>query len=887
MIAVSLYSSLTDTSGRVVEAPDALDFLTSQHRMFPSGTIANVIEQVVAKAAGNPLPGYEDWQRVTKGSLPLYRFSTVSNRAAGSDPGMMTALVVEIDAGSGAPADAVDRLLAASAGYRAILMTSTGHSDQYPAVRMVLPLSPAIPATMYEALVQWMQIRVTGASGGRSWLSTQEMNATRAWFAPAGYPEVTGNMPPSDCDPNGVTLDWRTLGLTPPADRTQSISAPERVATSDLAVTEQKCAFARAIRDDAEMPYQWWTAALMLWRSSYLNTPEGDVSGMDLVALRESGRLPARYLGSRTLAQKVDSFTGEAPRQSTIAEHFPGCATCPLALTCRSPIQHGEANRDDLGDVQRLVARWKRALDAAIHRGDTSGQAAIEENLREAQERETRIRSRIQAAAAAAVPRGVVTLDKGNDTELARLWLQRNPSATCTADMTAVMVPQGEGSGLWRVIELPSLALHFQGWQGDGIHVVRGAVDPVTGLPKLIPVAVDVEKSRRAASSVLASVVAAESDSRGVLARELPDHLLPAAQGGIPYRSGLVGYDGTLMQIRLDDRITTGDLLPGDYNPTAHAPRFMRFLADMFDTCTPEHAAAYISVIQEFAGACLAGQGTRCGKMILLTGDGANGKSTLMSCIRRLFRPDRVGSVQPATVGEERQRTSLFGKHINIVDDMSCKYLGDTGLLKTMITGDARVNGRRLNHETFDFTPRTGWIAGINTLPTVTDASDGFWRRVLVIPCATSFLGREDRRLGDTLAAEQNGIVTWAVQGLRRLVENGWHLTPVPTEATTEWKESANHLAIFCRECITVPENAATTCGVLSRTLYRIYSEWCMQNGVTDKHPLITVCKQLPPSIRATKYHSRNGTVYGIILRDCMQRIIRPDEAAKDQTAEA
>lgn len=890
-ITATLYTSLTDTTGQVSVYSSATDFLTNIYTPFPAGTCSNVVEQVAAKAAGTPLPDYKNWQARTKMSLPLYRFSTESSRASGASPGMMTALVVEIDAGNGAPDDALGLLLAATEGYEAVLMTSTGHSEQYPAVRLVMPLSPAIPANMYESLVAWMQQKATGATGGASWLSKQEMNATRAWFAPAGYEEIPG-IRPILVDPDGVPLDWRTLGLPTPAPHTApandgSTDDRPRMVTSDLAATESKCSFARAARDDAEMPYPLWLAALMLWRGSFLATADGEVTGQALVDLRETGRFPERYLTGRSLADKVAGLGGSAPRKETIAAHWAGCATCPLAATCSSPIQHGEASRDDLSAAGKLVARMVRALATAVSRAVQADIDTATENLREARDQEAQIRARLQSAAASAVPGNVIRMANGNDTEMAKLWLRSNPDATCTSDLTALMVPEAGNTGFWKVLDLGALGVHFQAWQGDGIHRVVGAIDPATGQPKLTPLSVDLMKSEKAAASVLNAVVTKESTSRGVQRADLPEALASGPRGGVLYRSGRVGYDGSVTPITLQDRATRNDVMPGQYNPSATAPRFMQFLDGLFETCSPAHRDSYKASIQEVVGASLAGQGTRVGKLLLLTGDGCNGKSTLLAVVRRLFNACKVGSVQPASINDERHRTSLMDKHINIIDDMSSKYLGETGALKTMITGDNLVLGRRLHHEVFSFKPRTGWIAGINTLPTVTDTSDGFWRRVLVVPCNTSFLGREDRMLGDTLVGEQDGIVAWAVAGLVRVAGNGWHTTEIPADAVTEWRESANTLTAFCKDCITVPENSATTPRIFAKTLYRVYCDWCGVNGVTERLPSVTFGRSLPMNIKACWSHTMHGKAYAIVLVDCQHKAVRADFPASQQTAEA
>ena len=59
-----------------------------------------------------------------------------------------------------------------------------------------------------------------------------------------------------------------------------------------------------------------------------------------------------------------------------------------------------------------------------------------------------------------------------------------------------------------------------------------------------------------------------------------------------------------------------------------------------------------------------------------------------------------------------------------------------------------------------------------NELPQLGDNSGAMAERFIIFETRQSFLGKEDERLfADKLAPEKGGVLLWALEGLRRLVE--------------------------------------------------------------------------------------------------------------------
>ena len=118
-----------------------------------------------------------------------------------------------------------------------------------------------------------------------------------------------------------------------------------------------------------------------------------------------------------------------------------------------------------------------------------------------------------------------------------------------------------------------------------------------------------------------------------------------------------------------------------------------------------------------------------------------------------------------------------------------------------------------------------------NELPRLGDASAAIIGRFLVLLATESWLGREDLTLEPALHEERSGILSWALDGLTRLSQNGWRFTPNPAsdDAITQLRDLAAPVAAFVRDrCVIDPDEE-----VLIDTLYGDWGTWCQNNGQT------------------------------------------------------
>jgi len=241
-----------------------------------------------------------------------------------------------------------------------------------------------------------------------------------------------------------------------------------------------------------------------------------------------------------------------------------------------------------------------------------------------------------------------------------------------------------------------------------------------------------------------------------------------------------------------------------------------------------------IKVLQEFTGAALMGMSTKYQKGLMLVGHGANGKSTFQTIITALFPTNAVTAVPPQEMDNEYRRAMLAGSRINMVSELPESDILASEAIKAMISGD-QVVGRHIREAPFAFRPVAGHIFSANNLPAVTDMTDGFFRRWLIISWDRRFsTAEQDKRLSDrVIGTELGSILSWALQGAARLLEQDAYTETASMRTNVqEWRESTDQVSSWLHaRYVWPPIPGHTTAMYSAATLYEDFSRWAAMNG--------------------------------------------------------
>lgn len=213
----------------------------------------------------------------------------------------------------------------------------------------------------------------------------------------------------------------------------------------------------------------------------------------------------------------------------------------------------------------------------------------------------------------------------------------------------------------------------------------------------------------------------------------------------------------------------------------------------------------------------------------ILTGEGSNGKSTMLNCIKKLLGKSNYTSLDLRELEENYKPAELYNKLANIGDDISSKFLESSSVFKKCVTGESFIV-RRIYGTPFELECYATQIFCSNELPQVKDHSDGFSRRITIVPFNARFKKEDadyDPFVADKLLEDEaiQYLLKLAVDGLRRVLINKQFTTSERGEQEKSDYLKLNNNVLEWFESEPKVENESVG------DVYLAYQVWCAQNG--------------------------------------------------------
>lgn len=272
-------------------------------------------------------------------------------------------------------------------------------------------------------------------------------------------------------------------------------------------------------------------------------------------------------------------------------------------------------------------------------------------------------------------------------------------------------------------------------------------------------------------------------------------------------------------------------------------------------------------------------------KWLLLTGQGANGKSTLLDLVSTFVGHANCSGCSIQTlITRDFSQADLYRKLVNVCADLPSKGLTDTALVK-QLTGNDLIRGEFKYGQSFYFKNYAKLMFSANTPPKVHgDDSMAFWRRLLMIDLPNTFEGDDAdpyilKRL--TTRRELSGLLNIALDSLRELLRRGSFAQETPwQEVAKAYKMKSDPVPVFVDDCCELDAGHWTT----ADSLYHGYSQYCSWLSLLPKdrvqffRDLNTYCdSKVAPQRRDTARKARETGYRGIaIVRPPMPVSIRP-----------
>ena len=310
----------------------------------------------------------------------------------------------------------------------------------------------------------------------------------------------------------------------------------------------------------------------------------------------------------------------------------------------------------------------------------------------------------------------------------------------------------------------------------------------------------------------------------------------------IAFRNGILNiYTMELIPFSPDYIIT--NKIPWDYNENAYSEILDQALDQW--SC---HDQEIRSILEECVGYCFYRK-NHLQKSFILTGEGANGKSTFLDMLKALLTLKNYSALDLCELDDKFSTIMMSGKLANIGDDISGDFLqGKTlSIFRKVVTGND-IKAENKGVDAYTIKPTAKLFFSANNIPRM--ASKGIYavkRRLVIIPFNAKFESKledgsdnpeYDDLLGEKLKdqAVMEYLILLGVQGLKRALKNKSFTQSNKVEKELEEFEKDNDpVAQWLEGLKSDDEGDETIIDYLTReyleTIYLSYSDFCQRNN--------------------------------------------------------
>ena len=213
----------------------------------------------------------------------------------------------------------------------------------------------------------------------------------------------------------------------------------------------------------------------------------------------------------------------------------------------------------------------------------------------------------------------------------------------------------------------------------------------------------------------------------------------------------------------------------------------------------------------------------------ILTGEGSNGKSTILNCIKKLLGRENYTSLDLRELEDTFKPAELYNKLANIGDDISSKFLEGSSVFKKCVTGESFMVARKYC-DPFQLESYATQIFCANEMPQVKDKSDGFTRRLMIIPFNAKFSYQDadyDPFVEDKLNTDESieYLLKLALEGLKRVINrNKFTKSEIGEHEKEEYVMSNNNVIEWLSENPKIERESISD-------VYLAYKVWCTRDG--------------------------------------------------------
>lgn len=263
-----------------------------------------------------------------------------------------------------------------------------------------------------------------------------------------------------------------------------------------------------------------------------------------------------------------------------------------------------------------------------------------------------------------------------------------------------------------------------------------------------------------------------------------------------------------------------------DFDPNADCSLYRKFL----DRCIPEKSNQMI--LEEYSGYIFISK-LNLEKILFLYGQGMNGKSVVIAVLKALLGEANVTEYSLESITKKPEYRAKLAEGILNISAESANSLNIDVFKK--IASREPLECRSLYKDPIVLTDYSRQLFSTNTLPKITEATEGFFRRFLFIPFE-QYITEDERNPRMNMvgfweeSGELPGILNMVIAGLRRLVQNGIFTKSQSSNAVLDdYKYDSNSVLSFMQDEGYKP---CTELKIKLTVLLESYQCYCNINGL-------------------------------------------------------
>lgn len=294
----------------------------------------------------------------------------------------------------------------------------------------------------------------------------------------------------------------------------------------------------------------------------------------------------------------------------------------------------------------------------------------------------------------------------------------------------------------------------------------------------------------------------------------------------IAFRNGIYNiFDETFTDYTPEIVVT--NKIDWDYNPSAYS----KLMDDVLNRVSCNDIEIR-TLLEEMIGYCFYRR-NELRKAFILTGDGSNGKSTLIAVIQSLLGEENISALDLKELGDRFKTAELFGKLANLGDDIGDEFIANAAIFKKLVTGE-RVSAEQKGRDPFEFNSFAKLIFSANEIPRIKDKTGAVLDRLVIVPFNAKFnvskSGYKQNIKQDLVnnAEAMEYLINLGLAGLKNILQNQKFTGSTKVEGEIEdYKERNNPVLGFLREC---GDEEYSVIDKATNEVYRRYVIYCSQN---------------------------------------------------------